>query len=91
MGDWQFWIDRGGTFTDIVARRPNGTVVSHKLFSENPTNYTDAANAGIRRLLCDAPESTLSSVELECVKMGTTVATNAIVERSDERIAFITT
>ncbi|MFC3711704.1 hydantoinase B/oxoprolinase family protein [Sphingoaurantiacus capsulatus] len=72
---WQFWIDRGGTFTDIVARRPDGTIVTHKLLSENPERYRDAAVAGIRALMAgdDAP--------IEAIKMGTTVATNALLER----------
>ncbi|HQR91163.1 MAG TPA: hydantoinase/oxoprolinase N-terminal domain-containing protein, partial [Caulobacter sp.] len=67
---WEFWIDRGGTFTDIVARRPDGSLVTHKLLSENPEHYADAAVAGVRALLpAGAP--------IDAVKMGTTVATNA--------------
>jgi 5-oxoprolinase (ATP-hydrolysing) len=83
--DWQFWIDRGGTFTDIVARRPDGTLATYKLLSENPEQYADAAIAGIRHLLQgeDAP--------IEAVKMGTTVATNALLERKGEPTALAIT
>ena len=92
MGDrWQFWIDRGGTFTDIVARDPDGTLVTHKLLSENPERYADAAVAGIRHLLgvpCDEP---IPVERIEAVKMGTTVATNALLERNGEpTVLFIT-
>ncbi|MFC3457715.1 hydantoinase B/oxoprolinase family protein [Massilia haematophila] len=82
--DWQFWIDRGGTFTDIVARRPDGQLVTHKLLSENPEQYRDAAVAGIRYLLGVAPGETLPAAAVEAVKMGTTVATNALLERKGE-------
>ncbi len=81
---WQFWIDRGGTFTDIVAQRPDGTLVTHKLLSENPERYPDAAIAGIRALLGVAPGAPLPSERIESVKMGTTVATNALLERKGE-------
>ncbi len=91
MGGWQFWIDRGGTFTDIVARQPNGTLVTHKLLSENPAHYADAAIAGIRYLLGVGAEAELPTKDIECVKMGTTVATNALLERDGEHVAFITT
>jgi len=74
---WEFWIDRGGTFTDIVARRPDGSLVTHKLLSENPEQYADAAVAGVRALL---PEG----ATIDAVKMGTTVATNALLERKGE-------
>jgi 5-oxoprolinase (ATP-hydrolysing) len=74
---WEFWIDRGGTFTDIVARRPDRSLVTHKLLSENPEHYADAAVAGIRALL---PEG----AGIDAVKMGTTVATNALLERKGE-------
>jgi 5-oxoprolinase (ATP-hydrolysing) len=85
MRGWQFWIDRGGTFTDIVARRPDGAILTHKLLSENPGQYDDAAIAGIRRILGSREES------IEAVKMGTTVATNALLERKGERtVLFIT-
>jgi 5-oxoprolinase (ATP-hydrolysing) len=82
--DWQFWIDRGGTFTDIVARRPDGQLVTHKLLSENPEQYRDAAIAGIRRLLGIAPGAAIPAELVEAVKMGTTVATNALLERKGE-------
>lgn len=82
--DWQFWIDRGGTFTDIVARRPDGALVTHKLLSENPEQYVDAAVAGIRHLLGVAPGQAVPAGAIEAVKMGTTVATNALLERKGE-------
>jgi 5-oxoprolinase (ATP-hydrolysing) len=82
--DWQFWIDRGGTFTDIVARRPDGRLVTHKLLSENPEQYRDAAVAGIRHLLGLAPGAAIPAGQVEAVKMGTTVATNALLERKGE-------
>ncbi|MBQ5945890.1 hydantoinase B/oxoprolinase family protein [Massilia sp. ST3] len=89
--DWQFWIDRGGTFTDIVARRPDGSLVTHKLLSENPEQYRDAAVAGIRHLL-GAEGGALVPVErIEAVKMGTTVATNALLERKGERTVLAIT
>ncbi|RZA24704.1 MAG: hydantoinase/oxoprolinase family protein, partial [Lysobacteraceae bacterium] len=82
--DWQFWIDRGGTFTDIVARRPDGQLLTHKLLSENPEQYRDAAVAGIRHLLGLAPGEAVPVGQVEAVKMGTTVATNALLERKGE-------
>ncbi|WP_051933339.1 hydantoinase B/oxoprolinase family protein [Massilia sp. BSC265] len=82
--DWQFWIDRGGTFTDIVARRPDGQLVTHKLLSENPEQYRDAAVAGIRHLLGVAQGEPVPVALVEAVKMGTTVATNALLERKGE-------
>ena len=85
MSGWQFWIDRGGTFTDIVARRPDGTLATHKLLSENPERYDDAAIAGIRHIMGGASEP------IEVVKMGTTVATNALLERKGERTALFIT
>src|SRR5690349_19076854 len=90
-GRWQFWIDRGGTFTDIVARRPDGTLVTHKLLSENPGRYRDAAVHGIRELLGIAAGERIPGDLIDAVKMGTTVATNALLERKGERTAhFIT-
>jgi len=83
--DWQFWIDRGGTFTDIVARAPDGQLVTHKLLSENPEAYRDAALAGIRHLLGASDQA------IEAVKMGTTVATNALLERKGEPTALAIT
>src|SRR5690349_10703048 len=81
---WQFWIDRGGTFTDIVARQPDGSLKTHKLLSENPEQYRDAAVAGIRHLLGLAPGDAVPVERVEAVKMGTTVATNALLERKGE-------
>jgi 5-oxoprolinase (ATP-hydrolysing) len=88
---WQFWIDRGGTFTDIVARRPDGTLATHKLLSENPERYRDAAIAGIRELLDLPPGASLPAGLIETVKMGTTVATNALLERKGERTVLLIT
>ena len=82
--DWQFWIDRGGTFTDIVARKPDGSLQTHKLLSENPEQYQDAAVAGIRHLLGLAAGDAIPVQSIEAVKMGTTVATNALLERKGE-------
>ncbi|MGA1726358.1 MAG: hydantoinase/oxoprolinase N-terminal domain-containing protein, partial [Burkholderiaceae bacterium] len=78
---WQFWIDRGGTFTDIVARQPSGELLTHKLLSENPEQYEDAALAGIRHMLGLAQDAPITPQQVACVKMGTTVATNALLER----------
>ena len=88
---WQFWIDRGGTFTDVVARAPNGDVVSHKLLSENPEHYPDAALEGIRHLLGIETRSPIPAEIIEAVKMGTTVATNALLERKGEPTLLVTT
>jgi len=81
---WQFWIDRGGTFTDIVAQTPAGALLTHKLLSENPKAYDDAALHGIRQLMQLDDNSPLPSEQIEAVKMGTTVATNALLERKGE-------
>ncbi len=89
--DWQFWIDRGGTFTDIVARQPDGKLITHKLLSENPEQYRDAAVAGIRHLLGLAPDAPIPVDQIEAVKMGTTVATNALLERKGELTALAIT
>ncbi|WP_298924010.1 hydantoinase B/oxoprolinase family protein [uncultured Ramlibacter sp.] len=91
MSKWQFWIDRGGTFTDIVARKPDGTLATHKLLSENPEQYKDAAVAGIRHLLGLQPGEAVTPEQVECVKMGTTVATNALLERKGEPTLLVTT
>ncbi|MDZ4131090.1 MAG: hydantoinase/oxoprolinase N-terminal domain-containing protein, partial [Hydrogenophaga sp.] len=88
---WQFWIDRGGTFTDIVAKRPDGTLITHKLLSENPEQYRDAAVAGIRHLLGLQAGEPVTPEQVECVKMGTTVATNALLERKGEPTLLVTT
>ena len=90
-GQWQFWIDRGGTFTDIVARRPDGTLTTEKLLSENPERYADAAVHGIRKLLGLAPGAAIPADMVDAVKMGTTVATNALLERKGERTALLIT
>src|SRR5438105_14082337 len=88
---WQFWIDRGGTFTDVVGRRPDGTLVTHKMLSENPEQYKDAAVAGIRHLLGLKAGEPVTPDRVECVKMGTTVATNALLERKGEPTLLVTT
>ena len=88
---WQFWIDRGGTFTDVVGKRPDGTLVTHKLLSDNPEQYRDAAVAGIRHLLGLLPGEAVTAEQVECVKMGTTVATNALLERKGEPTLLVTT
>ena len=88
---WEFWIDRGGTFTDVVGRRPDGRLVTHKLLSENPEQYRDAAVAGIRHLLGVPPEADVPVAQLAAVKMGTTVATNALLERKGEDTVLVVT
>ena len=88
---WQFWIDRGGTFTDIVGRRPDGRLITHKLLSDNPSRYADAAIQGIRELLQVPAGRAIPSAEIEAVKMGTTVATNALLERKGEPTALFIT
>ncbi len=88
---WQFWIDRGGTFTDVVARRPDGTLLTHKLLSDNPEQYRDAAVAGIRQMLGLQPGEPVTADLVESVKMGTTVATNALLERKGEPTLLVTT
>ena len=88
---WEFWIDRGGTFTDIVARRPDGSLATAKLLSENPEQYPDAAIAGIRHCLRVARGAPIPVAEISVVKMGTTVATNALLERKGEATALLTT
>jgi 5-oxoprolinase (ATP-hydrolysing) len=86
---WEFWIDRGGTFTDIVGRRPDGSIVTHKLLSENPERYKDAAVQGIRDLLGLKPGEALPKGRIAAVKMGTTVATNALLERKGDRVLLL--
>ncbi|MFF9361078.1 hydantoinase B/oxoprolinase family protein [Streptomyces griseoluteus] len=85
MTGWEFWVDRGGTFTDIVARRPDGGLLTRKLLSDNPARYADAAVAGVRELLDGSPD------RVEAVRMGTTVATNALLERKGERTLLVIT
>ena len=88
---WQFWIDRGGTFTDIVAHRPDGVRVVHKLLSENPERYEDAPIQGMRELMGITGSEPLPAAEIASIKMGTTVATNALLERKGDRTLFVTT
>ena len=88
-GTWQFCIDRGGTFTDIVARAPDGRLLTHKLLSENPEAYADAATAGIADLLEVARWDALPTELIHSVKMGTTVATNALLERKGDRVLLL--
>ncbi len=89
MAGWQFWIDRGGTFTDLVARAPDGRLSTHKLLSENPGRYRDAAIAGIKAVLGLALDQPIPAGLVEQVKMGTTVATNALLERKGERTLLV--
>ncbi len=88
---WQFWIDRGGTFTDVVGLSPEGDVFTHKLLSDNPRQYPDAAIQGIRDLLGVDPADAVPHERIESVKMGTTVATNALLERRGEPTLLVTT
>ncbi|MET9296301.1 hydantoinase B/oxoprolinase family protein [Streptomyces sp. NPDC003077] len=90
-GRWEFWIDRGGTFTDIVGRRPDGRLVTGKLLSHHPERYRDAAVAGIRGMLGLAPGEPVPADRVTVVKMGTTVATNALLERTGERTVLVIT
>jgi 5-oxoprolinase (ATP-hydrolysing) len=88
---WDFWIDRGGTFTDIVGRRPDGSLIAHKLLSENPEAYADAAVQGIRDLLGLHAGESIPPGKVGAVKMGTTVATNALLERKGDRVLLLIT
>jgi 5-oxoprolinase (ATP-hydrolysing) len=88
---WQFWIDRGGTFTDIVAQMPTGQLLVHKLLSENPDRYPDAAIQGIRELLQIPHNEPIPNKTIACIKMGTTVATNALLERKGDRTVLLIT
>lgn len=88
---WQFWVDRGGTFTDIVAKTPDGKLKTHKLLSENPEVYADAAVHGIRELLGLGADDPIPKGRIGAVKMGTTVATNALLERKGERTLLLIT
>src|SRR6516225_1659367 len=90
-GTGDFWIDRGGTFTDVIGRRPDGSLVAHKLLSDNPEAYGDAAVQGIRDLLGIEPGQPIPSATIGSVKMGTTVATNALLERKGERTLLLIT
>ena len=91
MTKWDFWIDRGGTFTDIVGCSPNGSLHPHKLLSENPEAYRDAAIQGIKDILGLSAEEKIPSDKVGNVKMGTTVATNALLERKGDRTALLIT
>ena len=91
VATWEFWIDRGGTFTDVIGRRPDGALVTHKLLSENPEAYRDAAVHGIRHLLGLKSGAPIPSDQIAAVKMGTTVATNALLERKGERTLLLIT
>ncbi len=88
---WEFWIDRGGTFTDIVARSPDGHLTARKLLSENPAAYRDAAVAGIRHILKLEPGQDIPAARIGSVRLGTTVATNALLERKGEPTVLIIT
>ena len=88
---WQFWIDRGGTFTDVIAQAPKGEIKSLKLLSENAAQYDDAALAAIRTLMETSPTDPIDSDKISSVKMGTTVATNALLERKGDRTLLIIT
>ena len=91
MPKWEFWIDRGGTFTDVIGRRPDGALLTHKLLSENPEAYRDAAVHGIRHLLGLKAGEAIPSQHIAAVKMGTTVATNALLERKGDRTLLLIT
>lgn len=88
---WQFWIDRGGTFTDVVAQHPDGYLLTHKLLSDNPQHYQDAAVQGIRDILGLRQNEPLPTHQIAAIKMGTTVATNALLERKGERTVLLIT
>lgn len=87
---WKFWVDRGGTFTDILARKPDGALAQSKLLSENPAHYPDAALEGIRRFLAIKPEAAIPAKKIHSIRLGTTVATNALLERKGEPTVLIT-
>ncbi|MES0383619.1 MAG: hydantoinase B/oxoprolinase family protein [Hyphomicrobium sp.] len=90
-GKWQFWIDRGGTFTDVVARTPEGKILARKLLSEHPSAYRDAALEGIRQFLGVPTDAPIPSEHIASVKMGTTVATNALLERKGDATLLVIT
>ena len=87
MGRWRFWIDRGGTFTDVIARRPDGQMAVRKLLSRNPEKYADAALQGIRDFLGMGSTESIPGEQIEEVRLGT----NALLERRGERVVFVTT
>ena len=88
---WKFWIDRGGTFTDLVARKPDGSILIDKLLSENSEVYKDAAIAGIKKILNLKKDEKIPIDKIASVKMGTTVATNALLERKGDRTLLLIT
>ena len=88
---WRFWVDRGGTFTDLVALAPDGRRLTHKLLSENPAHYEEAVTAGIRQIMGLGSEASLPGHLIRHLKMGTTVATNALLERKGDRVLVLTT
>src|SRR6188472_3888907 len=88
---WDFWVDRGGTFTDVVGRAPDGTLHPRKLLSENPEAYRDAAIQGIRTLLDVGEGEAVPAHRIGEIKMGTTVATNALLERKGDRVLLLVT
>lgn len=91
IGSWDFWVDRGGTFTDVIGRDPQGVLHARKVLSENPEAYKDAAVQGIRLHLGLKPGEAIPAGRIGEVRMGTTVATNALLERKGERLALVTT
>ena len=91
MSKWQFWVDRGGTFTDLIARTPEGLLKTTKLLSDNPGHYDDAVLHGIGTLMAVPAGAPLPSRQIDCVRMGTTVATNALLERKGARTLLVTT
>ena len=88
---WDFWIDRGGTFTDVVARHPDGRIEARKVLSENPEAYEDAALEGIRQFLGVSSADPIPAARINSVKMGTTVATNALLERKGDPTVLVIT
>jgi 5-oxoprolinase (ATP-hydrolysing) len=88
---WQFWIDRGGTFTDVIAKTPTGELIVHKLLSENPEQYGDAPLQGIKDVMKVESAHSISTENIEAIKMGTTVATNALLERKGDRVVLAIT
>ncbi|MBV1932146.1 MAG: hydantoinase B/oxoprolinase family protein, partial [Porticoccaceae bacterium] len=91
MSKWQFWVDRGGTFTDLIARTPQGYLTTTKLLSENPQNYDDAVLQGICELMAVAAVDDIPHEQIDCVRLGTTVATNALLERKGSPTLLVTT
>lgn len=88
---WEFWVDRGGTFTDVVAKSPDGDITSHKYLSVNPTQYEDAAVFAMRDIMDVPPDVPFPASDVRAVKMGTTVATNALLEREGAKTLFVVT